>query len=158
MPSGVYKRTEKHLKKLTEQILKVTPEQLKGVSHGGLTKGSEAWKQMMRECRLRYSRTPKGRFQHLYSSAKRLGRDMDLTLEDLTSIQKLGECFYCSGKLPVSGHGLDRLDNSKGYTKDNVAPCCKYCNQKKGRLEQMGFKYPRTVELIKELMACSTLD
>jgi len=49
-------------------------------------------------------------------------------------------CFYC-GKKPVQCgsrtqrrfgdylyNGIDRVDNSKGYEKDNCVPCCKWCN------------------------------
>lgn len=50
-------------------------------------------------------------------------------------------CFYC-GSYPnnkcsksVNGdyvyNGLDRLDSSKGYTLDNIVPCCKKCNEAK---------------------------
>lgn len=28
-------------------------------------------------------------------------------------------------------NGIDRIDNNKGYTIDNVVPCCKMCNQAK---------------------------
>ena len=32
--------------------------------------------------------------------------------------------------------GVDRIDSSKGYTKDNVVPCCGKCNRMKGDLPQ----------------------
>jgi hypothetical protein len=28
----------------------------------------------------------------------------------------------------VTYNGLDRIDNNRGYTEDNIASCCKYCN------------------------------
>ena len=34
-------------------------------------------------------------------------------------------CFYCGDTNRV---GCDRIDNSKGHTKDNVVPCCYDCN------------------------------
>lgn len=53
------------------------------------------------------------------------------------------DCHYCG--LPPSNSyqaskrnngaivysGLDRVDNSDGYHRDNVVPCCKYCNKAK---------------------------
>lgn len=52
-------------------------------------------------------------------------------------------CYYCgtnpATKYKVSGspgsfvyNGLDRLDSSKGYTLDNIVPCCFECNKSKG--------------------------
>ena len=35
------------------------------------------------------------------------------------------ECIYCGDNLNI---GCDRIDNSKGHTKDNVVPCCYICN------------------------------
>ena len=41
-------------------------------------------------------------------------------------------CVYC-GK-DIDTIGLDRIDNSKGYSQDNVVPCCTQCNlSKRGR-------------------------
>lgn len=52
-------------------------------------------------------------------------------------------CYYCGcqpsqvrkPKPPLWGafefNGIDRLDNSKGYTADNSVPCCKFCNYAK---------------------------
>jgi len=41
-------------------------------------------------------------------------------------------CYYCEGKLPVYGTGLDRLNSSKGYENTNVVPCCTACNRVRG--------------------------
>jgi hypothetical protein len=46
----------------------------------------------------------------------------------------LQSCYYCD-KITLgveSGVGLDRIDNDKGYTIDNVLPCCTVCNQIRG--------------------------
>lgn len=36
----------------------------------------------------------------------------------------------------IKYNGLDRVDSSKGYTMDNVVPCCKYCNIAKNSMTQ----------------------
>jgi 5-methylcytosine-specific restriction endonuclease McrA len=41
-------------------------------------------------------------------------------------------CHYCGGSLNCTGHALDRKDNSRKHTHDNVVPCCWSCNQVKG--------------------------
>ncbi len=44
-------------------------------------------------------------------------------------------CVYCykpARNKVGTGSGLDRKDNDKGYTIDNVVPCCGRCNQIKG--------------------------
>lgn len=53
-------------------------------------------------------------------------------------------CCYCERKgvnkvLDFSYVGLDRIDNSKGYTFDNVLPCCKTCNAMKGKMPPVLF-------------------
>jgi hypothetical protein len=36
-------------------------------------------------------------------------------------------------------NGLDRIDNNKGYTLDNIVTCCKKCNKWKGKMTQNEF-------------------
>lgn len=59
-------------------------------------------------------------------------------------------CFYCndmpSTRYKIKGgngyftyNGLDRLINSKGYTKTNVVPCCGLCNFMKAKLDNDTF-------------------
>jgi len=70
--------------------------------------------------------------------AKQRGLSFDLTKEDFSFLTKMN-CFYCGAKpgqvarkKRCNGtyiyNGIDRMDNSKGYTIDNVVPCCKACN------------------------------
>ena len=53
-------------------------------------------------------------------------------------------CFYCNsgpvsyykkkkGRQGLSYNGLDRVDNSQGYTHTNIVTCCKFCNFAKSR-------------------------
>jgi hypothetical protein len=37
-------------------------------------------------------------------------------------------CHYCEDCLPKYGVGMDRLNNTEGYTEYNVVPCCAICN------------------------------
>lgn len=76
-------------------------------------------------------------------SAKDRGHFYDLSFNDIKNII-FKPCYYC-GKPPnnkyaiTSGNrditvltsGIDRVDNSKGYTIDNCVPCCKECNWEK---------------------------
>lgn len=54
----------------------------------------------------------------------------------------IGECHYCGFKAnwPETRCGLDRVDNFKGYSKDNVVSCCFTCNSAKGSKTQDEFK------------------
>lgn len=46
------------------------------------------------------------------------------------------ECHYCGKEGP---NGIDRIDNSVGYTFENCVPCCKHCNYVKGDLSLADF-------------------
>ena len=55
-------------------------------------------------------------------------------------------CYYCGdpGTIMFRGFGyclvgVDRIDNNKGYTFDNVRPCCKDCNFSKGTMSEEEF-------------------
>lgn len=76
-----------------------------------------------------YRKTPKGRFAFLKVKARSRKIPVALTLEEYVAIrQDTSACAYCDGGLPVTGHGLDRKDNTKGYSVDNVVLCCTSCN------------------------------
>lgn len=75
-------------------------------------------------------------------NADEKNRSWHLTKEEVGSIVFL-PCNYC-GSLPANKlfnskhkfialvNGIDRLDSSQGYEKDNVVPCCWICNKAKG--------------------------
>jgi hypothetical protein len=54
--------------------------------------------------------------------------DYDLMVEN--------NCHYCGKEGP---NGIDRIDNLKGYVKNNCVPCCKHCNYVKGDLSIVDF-------------------
>lgn len=43
-------------------------------------------------------------------------------------------CHYCNRYIDGKGTGLDRIDNTKGYSLDNVLRCCWKCNRIRGDL------------------------
>lgn len=59
-----------------------------------------------------------------------LKRDYEFTLtfEEFSDLVDK-ECFYCDYKKDEEVNGIDRVDNSKGYTKENSVPCCEICNR-----------------------------
>lgn len=73
--------------------------------------------------------------------AKRRNLEHALTDEQIIALHK-ENCHYCDAPPSnIYSHpdyngsytytGIDRVDNSKGYTIDNVAPCCFKCNNRK---------------------------
>lgn len=37
-------------------------------------------------------------------------------------------------------NGIDRIDNNRGYVKENCVPCCKTCNYAKRKMDLLTFK------------------
>lgn len=56
---------------------------------------------------------------------KKNNRECDLDTETVIRLTSM-PCEYCSTTKNI---GLDRLDNLKGHTKNNVVPCCIDCNK-----------------------------
>ena len=82
--------------------------------------------------------------------AKIRGLKFKLTEEQFIKIIKK-DCYYCGAKpnnvakqKECNGNyiynGIDRIDNNKGYTLDNVVPCCKICNYAKRNLTIQEFE------------------
>ena len=78
------------------------------------------------------------------ASAKRHNVSFELIEKQFKELTQL-DCYYCDSS-PKQGYGkyihngLDRVDNNKGYTIDNVVPCCKQCNHAKTNLTLQEFR------------------
>lgn len=78
----------------------------------------------------RYQLTPSSRFKGAKRRAVSRNKEWTLTFEEYCSFLDK-PCYYCKNQLGTPkcyGAGLDRLDNTQGYSSNNVVPCCKYCN------------------------------
>lgn len=78
--------------------------------------------------------TYKGRYKN-----RDKNRDFCLSQEEFFDII-IRPCYYCGNALGnemkckkenFKYTGIDRVDNSRGYVKDNIVPCCKKCNMMK---------------------------
>lgn len=87
-------------------------------------------------------------FSKYKSAAQRRGLEWELTEEQFLDYTHKN-CFYC-GSSPstetnygangeVVYNGIDRVDNSLGYTQDNCVSCCKDCNYLKGSFSLIDF-------------------
>jgi hypothetical protein len=58
------------------------------------------------------------------NNAKNKGYCFDLSIEEIKLTIFL-PCHYCGEE---QSRGMDRIDNTIGYTIRNIVPCCKTCN------------------------------
>ena len=85
-------------------------------------------------------------------NAKIRGIEYNLTEKEFAKITKM-DCYYCGAKPnnirnrdneryhgEYIYNGIDRKDNIKGYTVDNVVPCCRICNMAKSNLTEKEFR------------------
>ena len=92
-------------------------------------------------------------FNNLYSNyknrAKKINIDFFLSKIEFKELVSKN-CFYCNIPAKQVFHrkfyygdyiynGLDRVDNSIGYIKENVVPCCEICNKAKRDLKLDNF-------------------
>jgi len=87
-------------------------------------------------------------FHHYRRNAQKRGYAWQLSLSVFTSITQMA-CFYYGDqpKQRLKGrrgdfiyNGLDRKNNTKGYSQKNVVPCCGCCNRMKGTLSALEFQ------------------
>lgn len=75
----------------------------------------------------------------VHASARHRGLECTLTLDDIAELRADKPCSYCGDEITSSrprqpAIGLDRIDNDRGYHRDNVIACCSNCNVARGRL------------------------
>lgn len=77
-------------------------------------------------------------FNTFRREAKRSQKDVGITYEDFLAFTLILRCHYCGHpiiwskyNIQSSVYNLDRTDNTRGYTKDNLVVCCKRCNYAK---------------------------
>lgn len=95
-----------------------------------------------------YNKQPKFRYATYKRGAVRRKLEFDLTLEEFSSFWNTN-CSYCND--PIEGIGLDRKDNNKGYTKDNIVACCTVCNWMKHKMTHDKF-----IEQCNKISKCFT--
>jgi hypothetical protein len=86
-------------------------------------------------------------FRNYKSRATTLKKEFNFTEDSFREITSL-PCVYC-GELPLQCvktkgsqyvyNGIDRVDNTLGYTLDNCVPCCKTCNLAKRSMSVQEF-------------------
>lgn len=88
-------------------------------------------------------------FKRYARQAKNRNKSFELDKDTFRKLTK-SNCFYCGCEpsnviddKPCYGEyiytGIDRIDSSKGYTLDNVVPCCGRCNYAKLDAPQQDF-------------------
>ena len=84
--------------------------------------------------------TREGKYLKIIANAEERKRIVEMTKDEIMNMTDL-PCVYC-GKETIDGvkrNGIDRMDNSVGYTLSNCAPCCEICNYMKQSLDPHTF-------------------
>lgn len=84
----------------------------------------------------KWRKTPIGRAYGLLNGYKKYDKNSNkgettITAQWIVDNIFSKPCHYC-GKSDWTELGCDRIDNDKPHTPDNVVPCCKTCNLKRG--------------------------
>ncbi len=109
---------------------------LKGYYQQRYIENSEQFREYSRGWRKRNpgAARAKGTLQHRFGNllqvSKKRRLECTLAFEDFLKLAAQ-KCTYCNGFFGGSktGYGLDRVDNSVGYTRENVVSCCPTCNK-----------------------------
>ena len=70
-------------------------------------------------------------WNHYVKGAKKRGIHFGISKTLFESLI-IKPCFYCNYHKEGEVHGIDRVNNQKGYIEENVVPCCETCNVLKG--------------------------
>ena len=88
----------------------------------------------VREQRKKYRKSLNARYKKYELGAKKRKLAFELSKEEFDEITKR-PCFYCEEFSDecngVPYNGVDRIDSSEGYIRNNCVPCCEMCNRMK---------------------------
>lgn len=106
---------------------------------------SPIWNKTMKgkENQKRKNESLLGRFRSYRYQAKKKNRAFELTFEQFREHAER-PCFYCKREGKV---GLDRMDSKRGYTENNVVPCCAMCN-----FIKQEYSVPEWIEQIERIL------
>lgn len=76
----------------------------------------------------RFRASQRGKFNNYQGNARARSLCFQISFEQFQTFWQK-PCRYCGD--PIKTIGLDRVDNSVGYTMTNVVPCCAICNHMK---------------------------
>jgi hypothetical protein len=142
-----YLKNKERLKKVRKEWELKNPDKRANIRKTYLTKNKlrlsqkgkffrQQFPDLSRQYTLKYRKSTLGKYQTLYSGAKRRDFNFDISLKDFEKLIQL-PCNYC-GEIDVY-IGLDRVNNEIGYEIDNVCPCCTVCNMMKKTLSKEDF-------------------
>ena len=81
-----------------------------------------------------YKKSPHIRYTVYQRNAENRKLNFDLSEDEFIEMSKL-PCTYCGEYSDTYNgewfNGIDRIDSSLGYYKDNIGPCCAVCNRMK---------------------------
>lgn len=144
------KNKEKISKRNAEKYI-ANPERVKEKSSKRYQKKKEEILEQMKEYyerRYDYIRnrdyakanTREGKYLKIMKNAEERSRVVEMTKEEIMDMTDL-PCAYC-GKETIDGvkrNGIDRMNNSIGYTLENCMSCCEICNFMKQSLDPHTF-------------------
>ena len=106
--------------------------------HSGECKSCSSKRIMKENGQVNRKRPFEARYNNFISKTRLDNPKTDITYEDYLEYTKIDNCHYCERKINwepygenIPGFFLDRMDNNRSHTKDNVVVCCGPCNQTK---------------------------
>lgn len=85
-----------------------------------------------------YDNKPERKYKNYLKNARIRKINFDI---DFKIFKKLimDDCYYCGLKRGKKLNGIDRIDNNKHYTFDNIVTACGFCNKMKNTLNEATF-------------------
>ena len=120
-----------------------SPRIPRGYGETGRTRCAACFKNMHQRSALKRATDPRYRYNLAKVHAKIVGKEFTLTLPEYSALISL-PCVYRISAADDQKIGLDRRDNTKGYTLENSLSCCSLHNTMRNRF----FTYEQTLEIV----------